>query len=382
MINKIRKNIWKIFVIFLSLFTFGWTFFSIYKVATSLAPDFSVLWKTTVDTFTHKNPYLDKNLVFPHLLPPITSIFYIPVAILNYKMAQSVFLIVSLSATIFCVYISLKITFKKPSFYAFLIAASLTLLSFPTKFTLGMGQVNSISFLFLILSYFVYKKSKFPLSGVLLGISIISKPILGFFLVFFIIKKSWKVVTYTMLTLFIGFGISVLVNGLDIYFYWFKNILPTLLASQGKEVYYNQGLAGFISRLTTNFEVRKYLTAIISLPVVLYPIYLSFRTKNEDLQFSLFTITLLLIDSLSWQHHFVWLIFPFIVLSRYAAELKNKWVWVSLGIAYFLVSWNFKNPSLFSGFPKSLILSNTFYGAVIVYLLISYCLIQRRHKLA
>jgi hypothetical protein len=372
----VSKILWRILIVITTGVIFSWTAYSIYRITTTSAPDFSILWKTAVDTLAHKNPYLDNSLIYGLLLPPITLIFYIPLAILDYKVAQAIFLIASFLATVACVYISLKITFKKISLYTILIATSLTFLSFPTKFTLGMGQVNSISFLFLILSYYFYQKGKSSLSGALLGVSIVSKPIFGFFLIFFVIKRCWKLVSCAIFTLLFAFGVSVWINGLNTYSYWFRNILPTLLSAQGqgKEVYYNQGLTGFISRLNINFEVRKYLTTVILIPIALYPIYLSFRKKNEDLQFSFFMVTLLLIDTLSWQHHFVWLILPFILLTKVALKVKGAWFWIFLGAAYVAVGWNFKNPIIFSEFPKSLILSNTFFGTLIVYFLTLYSL--------
>jgi len=91
--------------------------------------------------------------------------------------------------------------------------------------------------------------------------------------------------------------------------------------------------------------------------------------KKEDLELSLFIITLLLIDTLSWQHHFVWLMFPIIILGYYVARSRKVCLGLLIIFSYLLISWNFKNPSLFSQFPESLVLSHTFYGTFMLYLL-------------
>jgi hypothetical protein len=228
-----------------------------------------------------------------------------------------------------------------------------------------MGQVNSIVLFLLLSSFYFFLKKKSVTSGVLIGAAIILKPIFGFFLLFYILKKDWKVLFYSLITVLIGFLGSLIYYGPTLWFYWLKDIVVPLTNLAGREVYYNQGILGFISRLTTDVSIRKgseIASLLITIPIVYYFV----KRKNDLSILSGLTISLLLIDSISWQHHFVWLIFPFIFLTGYAIKFKKLWYWVLLGFAYFLVSWNFKNPNVFSNFPTSLILSNTFYGAVIL----------------
>jgi alpha-1,2-mannosyltransferase len=375
-----KFNFWKTLVILIAVFSFAWTFYSFYKIINSSTPDFGVLWQASKDLITHINFYTDKRLTFIYLLPPISAIFYLPFSLFSLKVALGLFSVFSLASVVLNVFLSFKIVFKRFKWEYLLFAISLCLVSFPTKFTFGMGQVNSISLLFLLASYYLYSKEKHNASGILLAISIISKPTFGIFIIFYLLNKSWKVLVSAGVTLVVGLVLSILIGRVNLYSYWFTHILPMILNSQGKEVYYNQGVSGFISRLLPFPQARLYLTYLSQSALFITTLYLTIRNKNQDILFSLFIITLLLIDPLSWQHHFVWLIFPFIVTIYHLLTQKNVWLWMLVSISYFLVSWNFKNPSLYAHFPLSLIISNTFYGAVVLYLLLTY-LILRYKKL-
>lgn len=367
----------KTFLFTLLFFTIVLTIKSIYKIIFTTAPDFLVLWSAAKDLFIGINPYTDSRLIYPYFLPPFNAVFYIPYIFLSYKLAQGIFVILSLLATFCSVYFVFINIFRRGSWINFSLIISLTLLSFPTKFTFGMGQVNLISLFFLILTYLFYTKERFLLAGIFLSVAIISKPILGFLIIFFLFKGAWKVILYTLPLGIIALVIPILFGGLNIYLSWLEKVVIPLLNFIGREVYYNQGLTGFIFRNTSNLFLAKYLTLFFSIIISGTTLLFCIKRKiNTDLQFSLFIISLLLIDTLSWQHHFVWLIFPFIVLVNYASKLKKFWFWVMLITSYLLVSWNFKDPTYFSKFSTSLILSNTFYGTVILFGLNVYLLIK------
>jgi len=349
------------------LFSFVWICWSILKIVSTTAPDFSVFWMASRDFLTRKNLYSNPNLVYQLLQPPLTLVFYIPLSPISYRYAQAIFILLSFASIVGAALISLKITFDKIPWHYFLLVLLLALTAFPTKYTLGMGQVNTISLFILLSGFYFYLRRSYKIAGILLGLSIISKPIFGFLLLFFLLEHERRVILYILGTLIGGFLLSTLVSNIGLYQYWIEKVFPPLLGMGGREVYYNQGISGFISRLTPNLAIRGSTTILVSILVVGLSSFLAFKKDNKQLLFSLFLITLLLVDSLSWQHHFVWLIFPFVLLTAYAIRLKNAVILGLIGIAYLLVSWNFKNPSLYLVFPKILLLSNQFYGAVILW---------------
>lgn len=356
-------------IITLALIIFGWAFYSIYKISATTAPDFSVLWLIAKDFGHVDNPYLNPGIYTPSGYPPFSYLFYIPLTLFPFNFGLLIFLLISFSAILGSVWISIKLIFKKVDIYHFLFASALTLIAFPTKFSLGMGQVNSIVLFLLLFSYMqtLNKKEVFP--GILMGVAVMLKPIFAFFLLFFLIQEKWRLIFYSIITVLTGFAVTYAFYGLGIWEYWINDIIFPLLNYAGREVYYNQGFLGFASRFIASIEIRKIIEYII-LPVSLIPIFIFRRTKSADLLLSLFILTLLITDSISWQHHFVWLIFPFILLTYYSIKLKGIWFWIFLGISYLLVSWNFKNPLT----VPVILLSNTFYGGAILYFLNIYLL--------
>lgn len=229
-----------------------------------------------------------------------------------------------------------------------------------------MGQVNAIVLFFLLFSYYLDDRKNSIAAGIAFGIAILLKPIFCFFLLFFILKRSRKLVLTSLITITSAFLLTLLFWGVPPWFDWLKiGILP-LGNIAGRESYYNQGLMGFISRLGASIEVRKYLSGFLSILLVVYAFLLAIKKDAKSLVLSLFILTLLIIDTTSWQHHFVWLIFPFVILSDIAINARKKVVLILIFIAYLLAAWNFKNPLLFENFPKVLLLSNQFYAAVIL----------------
>jgi len=356
---------WIIFILFfLSLISI---IRSLALIIFSTAPDFSVLWTGAADLIRGANPYINPSLFTGIGYPPNTLLFYLPFSLLPYQLAQVLFTLLSFGSFLGIIIISFKILKEKFSWQTFLVVFSLSLLSFPTKFTFGMGQSNIIAFFMLLLSYYLYKEKKLGMAGLILGLAISLKTIFAFFIIFFVLKKQWKVIKLAGLTIVATIGITSIFSNTNLYGYYLKEVVPPLFNLSGREIYYNQGVMGFISRLTNDLNERKYISLIISLFLTLFASWFALYKKGKDLQFSLFITTLLLIDTLSWQHHFVLLIFPFILVANFATRKKFLFYLILIVTSYLLVSWNFSDPSPYYGFPKSLLLSNTFYGALMLF---------------
>jgi hypothetical protein len=141
-------------------------------------------------------------------------------------------------------------------------------------------------------------------------------------------------------------------------------------------VYSNQGVFGFAQWFVPSFIARIYILTAAMVILIPLAVYLVLKNKNFDLGLSFFIITLLLFDTTSWQHHFVWLMFPFVVLFINIYKSKNAWLLGLLIFSYLLVSWVFKDPNHYP-----LILRPTqFYGNVILWGMNFYFLNMRQIK--
>lgn len=372
------KHFWKklVFLIFF-LASFISILGNLNRIISTTAPDFGILWTGAKDLLTGKNLYTNSNIYTQNAYPPISEIFWLPLGILTYQKALAVFIFLSFASIIGSVFLSLKLIVNKASWYHLLFFSGCAFLSFPTKFTLGMGQINLIVLFFLLLALYLNNHSKNIWAGITLGVAIALKPTFGFFLLFFIVKKSWKTVLTSIFFISILIISSFVFWEPEMWISWLKiGVLPYSDLA-GREVYFNQGFMGFISRFTRNLNLRGFLDLAMILLSITFLTFVKQKRENENLIFSLFITTLLIIDSISWQHHFVWLMFPFITIYYYISNTKSAVLWALFGLSYFLVSWNFKNP----GIVPVILLSNQFFGALILSIVIIYFLFIRRSRI-
>jgi len=356
-------------VLFGSVFIYSLV--SLAKIINTLAPDFSVYYASAHSLLTHQSLYtIHSFTVFNY--PPISSLFFVPFVLLPYQLAQGIFVSLSYLCIFACIVLCFKILNKKIAWQIFLIISALFLLSFPTKFTLGMGQSNLIAYTLFLLSVFLENKSKKIFSGIILAIAIILKPIFVLLILYFLFKKSWNSMFTTIITglILLVFQQLFFAQTFSQWTTYITHILPGLMTTKGREVYYNQGLLGTISRFTTNLEARQIFNWIGVIIILADGIKNILQTKNNQLTLSVLLCTLPLIDSLSWQHHFVILLFPFL-FTYY--QLKNSKQGVSLlAISYLLISANIKNPNNYMWFPVSIALSHVFWGTLLLLMLLLY----------
>jgi len=345
-------------------------------------PDFDVFYYAAQETLYYHNPYQSQKLFTAFNYPVTTILLYLPLLLFPYTQAQNIFLIITMLFIPLIILLSLHIL-KKYRLTYFLFFYFLSLLFFPINFTLGMGQSNIIGLFFIMMSYYFLSQSKNIISGIFLGLGIIIKPILIFLLLFFVLRKKWCILLFGIFIYAYVFLISGIIFGFDLHIYYFTHVIPDLFQLSGREVYYNQGLTGFISRLTDSLALRRIIPALISTIIVTSITYQYWIKKyRHELFLALLLTTLVIIDTLSWQHHFVFLMFPFIAAFFEIGKIRRKNVfYFLLACAYILVSRTIKNPQMFKIFPSSLILSHTFYGTCILFSILLYCVFKRNYEI-
>ena len=241
------------------------TFFSFWKITTSLAPDFSVFYYGSRDLLLKQNPYQDPKLFTGIAYPPVTLLFFLPLVAIPYQVAQAVWLGLSFLSLLGAVYLSLKICFVRFSRRLFGVVFALALFAFPTKFTFGMGQSNLVALFLLLLSFYSYKNKKPILAGLVLGFVCLLKPILIFFLFLFVLKRAWRVIFTTLTIVMIFLLLSFFIFDSTLYLFYLREVLPSLFNLVGREIYYNQGIMGFLSRHISNLDLRGKITLFLSL---------------------------------------------------------------------------------------------------------------------
>ena len=348
-------------------------FKTVITLTQTLTPDFSVYYNAAIVMLEGNSVYGGHSLFTLFAYPLVSTIPFLLFTLFPYQTAQIVFLGLNGVSLIGISLVIPLLCAQKRSIIFSICIFSLSYLSFPTKFTFGMGQVNLIAYTILLFSFFFFLRKKHFLTALLFTVACICKPILGFSLLFFIINKQWKILLYSLGLLGFWFWIPLLFdkNALIDYLYYFQHVIPEISRPVGREIYYNQGISAFVFRLTTNQFARLLLSYLATICVFAYGLVTSFQQKkNLMYQFSLLLTMIPILDPMSWQHHFIFLILPFSYAAYVFYKYKQYKHLTILFIAYLLVSFNIKTPQLFQHFPFNLLLSNTFYGALLLFVLL------------
>lgn len=288
----------------------------------------------------------------PFVYPPPVALFFIPLTFFSYLFAQKIWFFFN-HLFLFLAFVFLK---KSDSYSKFFIPIAITLTAFyfPLYRTLTAGQLNLL-LLFLLSGCWTFsKKGKEIFSALLLAISVVIKLFPCLLIVFFLLKKKWKLVFYCFLFIFLILTISVFLQGLKSYSSYLTLLKEmdygkSTWASYGQAYHVepaNQSFHALIFRLFTINPVTvpllnlSHFTKKISIlfsacilttsiglilkkfksypEINVTPYYFS-KNKNtipfvEFLEFSLFLLTALLVPSLLWDHYLVYCLFIFVPL--------------------------------------------------------------------
>jgi len=343
-------------------------------------PDFKIHYLAPQAVFKGLNPYLGGRGYFtPDVHPPFTILLFSPFILFPYGFAEKIWTFLSIIFLIGSLYLIFKINKEKMfSGLGLIICSVIFTFYFPIKFTLGMGQINFLILFLVTLSIYFLNKNKNYYAGVFLSLSIMIKFFPLLFLPYLIILKKWKILfSFIIVSVMIILFTLIVINP-DINIYFYKNVLPTLFGGW-KTDYYNQSLSGFLGRQMENGFAREFLRIFISLILVAVPFLVILKnnvkkTTIVNLSFSLLITLTLLINNFSWQHHFVWLLFPFITIFYFIKNKKLDWsYYFVLGVSFFLVGFNLTNPNIF----PVIFISHVFYGTLILWGLNLYLLLKK-----
>ena len=325
-------------------------FFAVIAIITSLAPDFSVFYTSAQNIINKRNIYTDTSLYTGLGYPPVSVIWFIPFALLPYQTAQAFWIIGIVVCMLLSCWISLKLVQPKHSKHSkhiyenFCFVVLLVCASFPFQFTLGMGQVNTYVFLLFLISLVFITKRKPTIAGILLGLVCMLKPQFLFFLPIVVLCRHLKTVYISISTMMIFVCFHGIYCGWDQYLMYITTYAPRLLDFSSAEPYYNQGIAAFFSRTLPLFYVKPCWILCLGffVAVLWYKILTSKLSLVQAvaLSFPVF----LLIEPLSWQHHYVFLLLSFVYGWFHIKTFVGKTL---LFISYILVSWNIENPQVF-----------------------------------
>ena len=342
-----------------------------------LFPDLTSYYFGPQHVLMGENPYREDSKYFtPLVYPPLVMVLFTPLAIMPYELAGKVWVLLSIMTLVLSLYLLSKL--EEVRFFSLknLFICSLVFIAFPVRFTLGMGQINHLILFLFVLSLYFLQRNKKILSGIILSLSLMIKFFPVPFLFFLFWKKEWRILLATLVSIGILFVITVIFLSPQVVYHYFMEVLPTLLSSW-KSDYYNQSLSGVIARSVTDYESRALYRIVLSLVLGGVGIVALLYHKGKDLShlaIGSLVILSVLINSFSWQHHFVLLIPSFYFLVFFNKNVNKILHYSILTLSYFLLSSNIKDP----GAWPIIFQSHVFFGGLLLYAYTIYLLLLRK----
>lgn len=351
-----------IFLFFLiSFFQLLYSLFKIYQQGLFL-PDFALFYQEGLDLRQGINPYT--RVTKPCSYPPTALMLFHLLPFLPFAWSQVIWTLLSILALI------LSAILLSRNFRQALLFLAFSFLAFPVKYNLGMGQINLLLLLFITLNFYFWQKRKDFLSGLFLSLSLMLKLTPVLLVLFFLLRKKFRLVLSSFLFSFFGLGLSFLLLGKELFSSYFLKALPDYLNIIENNFYYNQSLLGSLGRL---FESSR-ITLVVFLFLSGVFLFLSFwkSSKDNKVAWSSVLTANILLSGFSWQHHLVILLPAMVITAQKLVKKRRKWPWWSfLGIIYFLIAYNIKNPfPLMGSLWGNFLLSHGTWGMILLWRLL------------
>jgi len=362
------------------------------KLLKSPGQDFEVFYLSGQQAVVRQNSYLmlGKDIVRN---PPPALLLFMLLPLLPIQLSQIIWFILSLIIFFIGSYFLFKILaeldrdkFLLPlNWKLWLLYLSLAFIFFPFRYNLGSGQVNNVLFLLIVSAFYLSQHKRWGLSALSLALAIVLKITPIFLLYTLLIEKKVQTVLST-----VAYVVAIgLITGLILGFRVYGDYLsiPSSFFDFGISTYYNQSLAGFLARVSNNFELNKWL---VLATLIIASISLLFVHKRlvkssfspSTLLWNLSILFMLIFAPFAWQYHFAIIIFPLVVTAFLGYKMKLSYRFFSLLVlSYLLIGWNIKNPTSYinSGLVGAVILSHTFIGTTLL-LFLNYYLVTKFPK--
>jgi alpha-1,2-mannosyltransferase len=200
----------------------------------------------------------------------------------------------------------------------------------PLRQQLNQGQINLVLLLLLTSTWAAWRSGRPWWAGVFLGTATALKLFPGFFFLFFLIRRQWSVVAAGAVAFAAWTAASAAVVGVDAYRGYVDRALPNVVEYRGS--WLNDSVGGFWHRLFDPGTRHAPVQPIVRSPLIAkLATYASCavlagamawcvwraRSRGElDRAFGQTTTAMLLVSPVTWDHYFVMLLLPLVLLWR------------------------------------------------------------------
>lgn len=302
-----------------------------------------------------------RKTLHPNLNPPFETLLLAPLGLLPYDRAFWVWSVLSLLSGIGTV-ILLEHATRSVEGSANRVLGHLILLLcyFPTWANILYGQFSLLLLLLVVIAWVASRSGRDGIAGVALGLALSTKLFAGLFLLFFLIRRRWRLLCWLAVTFLICWLVALLVLGADSY----RQYVSVLGTVTWYAASWNASFMGFFTRIFGGSEN----TPAINMPRLAYALaygssllltltlcWLAWPRRDEssperfDLAYSLTVVTMLISSPLGWMYHFPLLLIPWLVAWRASGNSPRprcRAVIISAWLLSTFPSWLVPSPEL------------------------------------
>lgn len=341
-----------------------------------------------------------------HPYTPTTALFYLPFILFSYEISALLFMILNFFIIFIIFFISIKFinikTFNNIEFLFFLILFALFQ---PLWLNVKVGQINIILSLFVFLVFILYnsnlKHRRIIVSFIIsAGFLIKISPI--FLLLYFFLKKDWKIIIFTFLWMPFLILFSLLFMNLSEYIYFYNFKLPQYTQDFWITRTLNcKSLYSFLIRifghpleynLINNFENKIYFPFLIKplnyfilfLLFITVVYYIKFNNSNYDTEVLIYSQIVLLsqfIYKASWNYTYTNILWTVVILYYIILKYKMYRIFVLYLFSFLLLNITFDFAKVY--YPNNLYLiftSPQLYAKFILFFISHYLILEVNRK--
>lgn len=290
--------------------------------------------------------------------PPFFSVFSVLIAWadnIHPVVTRFIWLFGSISALIYIVNLTVQLFLKKkiswkrnqigiPLQEPIIVIPFLVLMRY-TMDNLANIQINIFMLLLALLAIKFFIQKKYFWVGLLLGFTISLKVYTIFFLLYFIYKREYKVIVWSLLSIafftFFTLYIFGLEQGIEYYKVWATEVAPSAFGASHK----NQSVFGALLRFFTSLDpsdgvyinftdfpvklIQKSTYLLVAVASI-YPAFL-FRKKIQSpqdfanlLQYSIVFTAVPLLSPVAWKAYFIFLWVPYFLIYLFIYRMKSN----------------------------------------------------------
>lgn len=273
----------------------------------------------------------------PFTYPPFAALVFAPLALISGKVGATILLIGSLLCLGGVAYLCAKewpwtagVTSIFRPWQLALIIYVIAAVSEVTTENFYLGQINL--YLILIVLFDNLHRSKY--TGFLTGIAAGFKVTPAIFILFMLLTRRWADAARAIAGFLVTILVSLIAGPGQVWTYWTHDLFATDRVGDIRRLA-NASYRGITERLLDSYGstlpvIAWLLLAVITLAVLMW-VAMQWWPTDRLVAVSLIGICGLLINPISWNHHFIWLIPATVAVSAMAVRaFRNKRTWIGI----------------------------------------------------